>query len=791
MAPVYAGRVFNGVLYRERLSRDERRHEIIRIIFTYLVINAISVVLIALTLGPVLDPHRHKPVTTTKVGLIIFRIFSGIWSLATAFYNGVGSLFAIRWLRKKWKREDAQFEPVPVQVEDNKPQDNRDVEDNEVRPPRTGLYSAEAEAARSAQLFAQNNPYTAVRRMHSGAFAAARRSRRSSYPLEPYRTPANHASIAEEPDDEEGGWSDDRYDSSASEGRAEITFPNLPARSADGGSAPRLADSYPFARPAAMPITRLSRSPIAKPLNPTTSAGDAAKANKTENQNENQEKKKKSGKPLWRQKKENDEEGQDATTEGQTAAQGQETGLLKTPTKPKSAKLAPRVHNSPSASGPSAGESSSDMSDGSQSTGPLSPQRRRLIPRLSSQTPGPAVDPVEEWRRQRTATMERMVYHGTHRDQLAASGIMNNAIWSQVGDYMNEQLILEQQASQQQPPQNNSQESLDGSTEASSSAGAAPRRQRRNPGLSNERQSSLPPSPSQGPVRAGENQPAGPEATEAGNPVPVRGWRQSKWLRFLIAAGGLFFCIIVTIFPPFLAIGGDFIIHDYQFIHGCDKARWDIKLDASGLQPEKDNIYNRATFKDRLGRGFEKEFVMNLEGMATYGVGLDASLVKEHRGYVFYLSKQDLSKQPDGGENVKFPYPVIVAYDSFKHAFYAHGDIWRDLNNEAFFDESAFMNASMSIFPTEGIWLEKEEEDGYCGQPKRLLKNDFEQRIIWTLVDNRKDCTSLRVCASRRATRRQVVLAVGTILQRLTLSASCCAKWDEKDMPVGQDSWET
>lgn len=139
--------------------------------------------------------------------------------------------------------------------------------------------------------------------------------------------------------------------------------------------------------------------------------------------------------------------------------------------------------------------------------------------------------------------------------------------------------------------------------------------------------------------------------------------------------------------------------------------RRDIKLDASGLHPGHDNKFDRAIFKGRRGKSYEKEFMMDLEGMSTYGNGLDLSLINQRRGYVFYLRKKDLANQPDEGESVRFPYPVVVAYDMLKHAYYAHHDIWRDLNEESFFDSGVFMNGTLGIFFSESIWFEKKRKE--------------------------------------------------------------------------------
>ncbi|KAK6335677.1 hypothetical protein TWF696_002443 [Orbilia brochopaga] len=791
MAPEYAGRVFNGVFYQERVTREERRHEFLRIVFTYALLNGISILLIHLTIAPIIDPHVYKPVTAKKVGVIIFRLFSGCWSLITAFYNFVGCVFAIRGFRRWWKDWNNEYElsiarapqdDVEEIVEEDIEEDEEEYEDAEEelgQSTAVGFYPPAEDMTVSVDAFARNNPYTAVRRMHSGNYAAARKSKRGSYPLEPYRTPADHDPIIEEPADEEDldiTGSDSRDDSG--QGR-EAFFPNLPAA---GVSVPRIADLYPFES------TEQATSSKAASPNPATATDEPAKENRPENK-----KKDRKGKGVVRFKNvdDDDDDGkQNATTEGQKATQDTSTTSIDTPTPPKSVGLAQRIVD---AFSPNARvETSADRSDGSGSAGATGVRRLRSVLPISKKADPENENPHAEFEAWRTEIVKRMIAYGTHRDQLAVTNIMNNAIWSQVGDHMKRELLLEIQRKEEERRERELmrqwlrvQQLRELEARERAENRATSWRQLRSRELSHGQHSQRPSPSSRSPRARG---PA-PQVTEASEKTTPETWRHSRWLRFVIFTIGILFCTLVTVVPPFLAIGGDFIAHDYQFIHGCDRARWDITLDASGLHPEKDNIYNRAIFKDRLGRGFEKEFTMNLEGMVTYGAGLDPSLINEHRGYVFYLSKRDLAYQPDGGENVKFPYPVIVAYDIFKHAFYAHEDIWRDLNNEEFFDESAFMNASMSIFPTEGIWLEKEEEDGYCGQPKRLLKNDFDERIIWTLVDDRKDCTTLRVCASRKATRRQVVIAVGTILQRLTLSASCCAKAPGNDATVGGEPW--
>ncbi|KAJ6259211.1 hypothetical protein Dda_6109 [Drechslerella dactyloides] len=764
MPPRYVGRLHDGVIYRDRSSPEERFHETIRVIVTYVILNICSIVLIHLNMAPLIDPHFYRPVTTDKVGFIIFRIFSGAWAIITGFYNLTGCMYALRWLRKQWKKEDdeGEFNSV-IRTQSNAR------EEGEGRATGATLWESGGRPARGAvgstEWFANNNPYTAVRRTHSGTFAAARRTRRQMQQFGAYRLPVEHEPIMEEPtdvdEDYESGTGINSTAGRVSErSRPQITFPNVPPR---GVTVPRIADSYPFAP------EELAASSTTTWSNSATSAGDLAKK-KAEKKRADKRKENKAPKP----KDEEDEGEQNATTEG---------GL----TSRKTTKLKHRASDASSVSaGSDASGSASEGSEGDVSK-PSSARRRRGH-RSTSDRP----DAQSEQESDRSQAIEKIVRDGSYHDQQATFRHLNKAIWSEVGEQMQRLAALDQQPASEKSSSVKPQATPDDSKVAPSAinSNSAPIWKRwlgpQPPSMNAEpvinEKSSQPPQES--PARNNEPADRQPDETQE-EPTPKPYAKRCR--RMTVLAAGAIFATIVTLIPPFLTIGGSMVAHDYQFVHGCDKARWDIRLDASGLHPERDNVYNRAIFKDHQGRGFEKEFMMNLEGMATYGVGLDASLVKKHRGYVFYLSDRDLAKQPDGGENVLFPYPVIVAYDNLKHAFYPHDDIWRDLNNDAFFDTSAFMNVSMTVFPSEGIWLEKEEQDGYCGQPKRVLKNNLDQRIIWTVVDDRKDCTVMKVCGSPQATRRQVVIAVGTLLQRLAVSSTCCSKAVGDSAPVGSE----
>ncbi|KAK6356318.1 hypothetical protein TWF718_000679 [Orbilia javanica] len=745
--------VYDPTLRLERQSSpQEKRNEAIRVGSTYTLLNLVTIILIHLSISPVLAPHDFNVVTNSRGGMIAFKIFCGVWTIITAFYNCMLGGYGIRCLRKKWEREEAEshwnkYRDPKVEKEDEEENEEGD-EDNKSE-------EWNSNGPGSKVWFANNNPYTAARRTHSGHFAAARRNKRLSHPMEQYHLHTEHEPIMEENGDgdivkateeEVIRWKEQQEE-------RKVSFPNL--RSDGGGSVSRHAEAYPFSQ------TELdtAQSSTTTWSNSATSAGEFARKRKAKGKKKGKKKdeKPKEGltcsSPTCGKAKYGD--GSSGSSNWGTCAHcsSSSTPSWERDRYPKIRRVMNPDPQSSSGSGEGSSRQQSEVSKDQdalrdESDGEDKPERRpsqQSKSGASSDREEFDCDPVLE----QTRVMRDIITHGSYYDQQAALQHMNSVIWSEVGTHMERQVRI-----QEPPPPVKD-----------------PHEERVKPSRwwsFMKRRGSYPPNTDTEMVRVTEPQPPS-------TPAPsVHGAKETRRRRYLIAII-LTLSGIMTLLPPLIAIGGDFIAHDYQFHHACDGVRWDIKLDASGLHPEQDNRFNRAIFKDRRGKGYEKEFMMNLEGMSTYGGGIDLSLVNQRRGYVFYLSKKDLANQPDGGESVMFPYPVVIAYDMLKHAYYAHHDIWRDLNDESFFDNGAFMNGTLGIFPSEGIWLEKKERDGYCGQPKRVLKNGADQRIIWTVVDDRKDCTVLRVCASNKATRRQVVIATGMILLRLALSATCCS----------------
>ncbi|KAF3101714.1 hypothetical protein TWF706_005472 [Orbilia oligospora] len=731
-------------------SPEEKRHETLRIGFTYTLLNAVSVILIHLLLAPILAPHDFNQAINSKTGMIVFKIFCSIWTMITAFYNCMLGAYGVRWLHKKWEREEAEShwnkyrDPKAEEAEE---------EDEEEESEDGKSEEWDQNGPGSKVWFANNNPYTAARRTHSGHFAAARRKQRISHPMEQYHIHAEHEPIMEETADGDiiktgkdgtAHWKDQNEE-------RRVSFPNL--KSPGEGSVSRHAEAYPF------PKDELDTAPSSTTTwsNSATSAGEfARKRKKGKKRGKKKDVKPKDGftcsSPTCRKAKYVDGQGSSGSSSWDTCAHcsSSSTTSWEKNKYPKDRRVVNPDPQSSSLSGEGSSKQQSDDSkdqdaaeDGSdREDKPERKPSQQSKSGVSSDLEGSEYEPVLE----QTRIVRDIITHGTYYDQQAALQHMNTVIWSEVGGHMEKQATLQDPVT---PIAENSQE------------------EKSKPSRWWDLRSRIPSSQAVDIEMVELKEPQPPNA-----PAPnIHKIKETRRRRFLVALI-LTVCSIMTLFPPFIAIGGDVVAHDYQFHHACDQMRWDIKLDASGLHPEQDNRFNRAIFKDRRGKGYEKEFMMNLEGMSTYGGGLDLSLVSQRRGYVFYLSKKDLANQPDGGESVKFPYPVVVAYDMLKHAYYAHHDIWKDLNDESFFDNGAFMNGTLGIFPSEGIWLEKKERDGYCGQPKRVLKNGADQRIIWTVVDDRKDCTMLRVCASNKATRRQVVIATGVEYKPLTFEFS-------------------
>ncbi|KAK6363561.1 hypothetical protein TWF730_000987 [Orbilia blumenaviensis] len=758
--------VYDLTLRLERESSpEEKRHEVLRIMFTYALLNLVSVVLIHLLISPIIAPHEFSQAVYSKGGMAGFKIFCGVWTIITAFYNCMLGVHGVRWFFKKWEKEEA--ESHWNRYRDPKGEGEESVEDGDDDDDKTEEWDPNGPG--SKVWFANNNPYTAARRTHSGNFAAARRNKRPSHPIDNYYLHTEHEPILEENDDgdavEAGGEATIRWKERREDRR--VSFPNL--KSDGDGSVSRHAEAYPF------PKDELDTAPSSTTTwsNSATSAGEFARKRK---------KGKKKGK--WKKRDEKPKEGLVCSSptcgkakygDGSSGSSSWGTcarcSSTSTPSwerdkYPKTRRVMNPDPQSSSQSGEvSSKQQSEDSKDqdvvGDDYDGEDKAGRRRPNQQAGSGASSEMEDSEYEPVLEQTRIVKDIITHGSYYDQQAAIQHMNSAIWSEVGSHMERQLRI-----QEPPPQ----------------AGNSREEQTKTPWWWNFRRRRLPRPPPPPDIEMVESKASEPPSLPTPNVHKVKETRRRRQLIALI----LIACGIMTLLPPLMAIGGDIIAHDYQFHHACDQVRWDIKLDASGLHPEQDNIYNRAIFKDRRGKGYEKEFMMNLEGMSTYGSGLDLSLVNQRRGYVFYLSKKDLANQPDGGESVKFPYPVVVAYDMLKHAYYAHDDIWKDLKDESFFDNGAFMNGTLGIFPSESIWLEKKEKDGFCGQPKRVLKNGADKRIIWTVIDDRKDCTVLRVCASNKATRRQVVIATGMILLRLALSATCCSgKGTGDSAPVG------
>ncbi|KAF3930593.1 hypothetical protein ABW19_dt0204615 [Dactylella cylindrospora] len=682
--------------------------------------------------------------------------------------------YGFRWLRAKWEKEleDEHLNKYRIpEYGKGLEEEGRDTKANHqdgVQGERSSTaWMDQGNAPGSQGWFAQNNPYTAARRTYSGTFATARKPRirkPSNLSIEQYNF-HNESNLG----GEEGAGGDSHADEWKSSG-GEPPVGHSDSQNQDG-PVQRSADSYPFGKgEEATSSTTWSNS--------ATSAGEfAQKRRKAKNKDKEKE-------PTSPQRdSQNRLEGFECTSptcqklrqgiDGSTSSSSQscphcsgsstswterEKQLRRALKKARAAQSSSRGDKASAVQGDENDGVSSDQETGSsiakqESSGIQSPDRAYLRPgsgssRREHETPSGSDQTTSGPQRQQTRAMKEIVASGTYHDQQAAMAHMNNVIWSEVGEHFERQVRI-----QAEPP------IRDRGTNARTSHWWSFRKSKK---IQEE-------------VEMADLKKMKKLKPE-GQPGRVR--RRPLLVAIIVA------CCIMTTLPPFLSIGGDILAHDYQFNYACNGYRWDIKLDASGLHPEQNNIFNRAVFKDRRGRGYEKEFMMNLEGMSTYGEGLDVTLVDQRRGYVFYLSPKDLANQPDGGESIKFPYPVVVAYDMLKHAYYAHDTVWRDLNDESFFDAGAFMNGTLGIFPNEGIWLDKWEKDGYCGQPKRALKNGYDQRILWTVVDDRKDCTLLRVCGSNQATRRQVVIATGMILLRLAMSATCCSKQSDQSGEV-------
>ncbi|KAF3929231.1 hypothetical protein AA313_de0204744 [Arthrobotrys entomopaga] len=767
------GEDIGDLRYDRESSKEEKRHEAMRITFTYLLLNVVSIVLIHLLIAPVISPHEYEPVLADRTRLLVFKIFCGFWTLLTAFYNCLLGCYGYRWMRKKWKREeseghlnryrnpkyDAEEEEEGVDVDVDDVDIGTDVDKDDERKEYAG--------PGSKVWFANNNPYTAARRTHSATFAAARKSKRLSHPVGRLQNYTEQEPIAEETGDveTETNRNTERWeDGNMNEGEVG-EFSDSAARPVhdDDRVSRRHADEYPFPKDEKAPSSTTTWS------NSATSAGELTRKKKSKKgtnkftirsedaeiartePNENI-----CSSPISDKVRFRAIDSRSSTPLSSVQGSGSSkyrskreiTRRVTNPDPPTSSGEGSSnisAHQSEPSREPSTNESSENSAK--QDTGKLDRKRSTSNSRSSLEREE-CYDPIRE----RSRTVKNIMTYGSYHDQQAALEQMNKAIWSEVGTHMQRQVHM-------QEPSLEERNDDDGSDERGKKKG-------RWWNLGLKRQSK------------------GIEMKKfkAGPVFEKQTARESNRRRLILVSTTIATCIM-TAMPPFLAIGGDLIAHDFQFQHACDQTRWDIRLDTAGLHPEQNNVFNRATFKDRRAKGYEKQFIMNLEGMSTYGAGLDFSLVNPRRGYVFYLSDRDLANQPDGGKNVKFPYPVVVAYDMLKHAYYAHDDIWRDLTDDSFFDNGAFMNGTLGIFPSEGIWLEKKERDGYCGQPKRVLKNGYDQRIIWTVIDDRKDCTVLRVCASNKATRRQVVIATGMILLRLTMSATCCSnKFGEFDM---------
>ncbi|EPS36051.1 hypothetical protein H072_10419 [Dactylellina haptotyla CBS 200.50] len=751
--------------FERESSREEKRHEAMRIALTYSLLNITTIVMIHLLIAPILSPHEFNTVISSKDGIAVFKAFCAIWALITAFYNFMLGWCGYRWLIKKWKREMENTVGHWNRYRNPKSESAAGGGDEEM--PKVPSPQEHLEPALGSKAwFANNNPYTAARRTHSGTFAAVRRGKRFSYPVEHYRTYIEPEPILEETgecevDPEIEIWHDafEEKDRNISDARIET----VDGRFRVGVN---YADAYPFPKDE----IEGGGSSTTTWSNSATSARELARKRRSD-----KDAKKENPNPEVGNHR-TEEFACSSPTCGKAKFEGIGSELSSIHSSNKgSSSSRPCDGQGKHSQKPtdqenqvSSGEGSSNISSEhvemskelkstteSSESEELSEERGRPKSTANSQ-PERNQSPQDSFNARSRAVKDIMTY-GSYHDQQAATHYMNQAIWSEIGEHM------ERQALRIQEPPRPEKTIMQAKLQSQQSS-------RRWWDLKGEKKA-------QKEFKMVDFKDKEPDFEKKNSSLDGR-------RRYLIVAIG-FTTILMTLLPPFLAIGGEIIAHDFQFQHACDRVRWDIRLDSSGLHPEQNNIYNRATFKDRRGKGYEKEFMMNLEGMSTYGNGLDFSLVNQRRGYVFYLSDRDLANQPDGGESVKFPYPVVVAYDMLKHTYYAHDDIWKDLNDESFFDNGAFMNGTMGIFPSEGIWLEKKEKDGYCGQPKRVLKNGYDQRIIWTVVDSRTDCTVLRVCASGKATRRQVVIATGMILLRLTMSATCCSKGSGDAEPVG------
>lgn len=818
---------YNPNIRLEESTESERRNEAIRVVITYISLNVITIVLIHLSVSPIAKPHEVLPITLNITALRWFKALCCIWGIITAFYNGLGTYHLLKKLRGKFKDQEEEEEKwtryrnIKKLLKELRGDEDDDEEGEWDRDSKRDMVGSslfgdrnDRRADTTPAWYGNKNPW---RQSHSESYAAARAKATGKFksfgPMTPRMLLSKEDIIPEEPDE-------DNIDATAAPTESQGCQPsglslalNTQLAVGNEGNCSTVLEEDEDEEDEEQ---KSAFQGLSSTSNSATSAISYYRRKR-----KGKGKRKSKGKCRSVERKPNEgiactspacsrRYGVDGSSSSHSCAlcsTSSSSGLdrdrmflyavYKDPAEEEDYPLkATENLTSPSShmqSGSSV-EPVSSYDDGTnhpQLPPPQSPVQEQQQPEMSD-----AEREELEAQKMRNDELSRVLEQGNHQEQQAALANMKHDVMVRIAEKLAiaaSESVVEEEPRNKTPGLDDQEDGQQRAEEEDQNLEhgqiSLPRPQGRwSRAISLFKFKHL--NPYQLPTRfypfkllKSKDQTKIPkpekvdgEDDDVSVSLSTKKRTKVKRSRIAILVLAIVAMTMVTSMPPLLLIGGDIIAHDYQFEHACDGARWDILLDASGLHPQQDNNYNRAVFLDRHSQGFERSFTMNLEGMSSYGNGKDVSLILKRRGYVFYLSDKDLKDQPNNGKSVRFPYPVVIAYDMLKHSYYPHDTVKKNMDDSSFFKDGLYMNGTQCLFPNEGIWLEKVEQDGYCGQPKRLLKNGFDERILWTVIDDRKDCTRFRMCGSDVATRRQVTIATGMILLRVAFASNCCSK---------------
>jgi len=236
--------------------------------------------------------------------------------------------------------------------------------------------------------------------------------------------------------------------------------------------------------------------------------------------------------------------------------------------------------------------------------------------------------------------------------------------------------------------------------------------------------------------------------------------------------------VAFVVIPVFITCWGPKTMHDYMFDHACGADTWDIRLVGRPLLGTKDHV--QAYFKSPQT---QESFRMLLQPVHD---------VRKSSSLLLYLSSSNQLYKYNHQDKqfVEEIFPLLVQYD-FQNSTYwtpktvpagvsaLEPEYFKDFSLFRVSDRALVMDPRSYSFPSENLWIDVLEKDGECGEPKVVLKDQSNQPFIWTVLRKRTDCAQLKMCAIQGASRRQVVVVAGKVLQRMMAVTECCSGKDK------------